>query len=149
MRNKSGITLIELVVAIAVFVIFISLIAVFFFSGLDRYKTNSERLTSQFSMRAVMFELSNNLRKAELENIAVNEDNNAITVEGAVYAYTSEDETISKTISGNTTILARNISNFHVEITDRTITFTVQSSTENESLTGAVTLQNFVRPSPT
>ena len=148
-KKKSGMTLIELIIAIAIFGTILSLMGVFFATGLNSYRTNSEMLTSQSNVRGIMFELSSKLRESSLDEIVINEQHSSISIDGVVYAFSVSGSTISRTRFGNTEVIARNISNFRVElIDDITIVYNVQSTNDNIDLKSSVTLREFDRPSP-
>ncbi|MCK5129312.1 MAG: prepilin-type N-terminal cleavage/methylation domain-containing protein [Clostridiales bacterium] len=149
MKNKSGITLVELLIAIAIFVTLVGLMGVFFATGLNSYRTNSEMLTSQGNVRAVMFELSSKLREASIDDIEINGQHSSIDIDGTLYAFSLADSTISRTQSENTVVIARNISHFRVEVVNEiTIVYNVESTNDNINLNSSVTLREFDRPSP-
>ncbi len=148
MKNKKGFTLVELLIAIMIFTVVVTLAGTLFVSGFRNYEKVSVILNGQASTRFVMYEISKELRNAKVSDITINETNTSITISGTSFAYSSGDSTISKTKSGNSTIIARDITSFYVEIVNETVNFSIESSNESANLNSSVTLKEFSRPSP-
>ena len=149
MKGKKGLTLIELLIAIAIFTIVITLAGTLFVSGFRNYEKVSSILTGQSGTRLVMYEISKELRNATADEITINATNTSITIDDVTFTYSSENTYVSVTRSGTTSIIARNISGFYVELVDETVNYSIQSFDESAGLNSSVTVKEFDRPSPT
>ena len=96
-----------------------------------------------------MFELSSKLRESSLDEITINETHSQIDIGDTTYAYNAADNSIIRTISGTSDVIAKGIVQFRVEIVEgMTIEYIIQSSTSSAGLRSSVTLREFDRPSP-
>jgi prepilin-type N-terminal cleavage/methylation domain-containing protein len=148
MKNNKGLTLIELLIAAAIFTVVITLAGTMLVSGFKNYEQVSEIMTGQANTRYVMYEISKYLRNASISDITINESNTSITIDDVTISYSSVDSTVSRQQSGSLTVIARDISEFAVSLSGDTISYSIQSSDESSELNSSVTIKEFERPSP-
>lgn len=148
MKNKKGFTIIELIIAIMIFAVVVSLAGSLFVSGFRNYNKVSERLTSQANTRFVMYDISKTLRNAKVDDIFIATGNTSITIGTTIFSYSSANSEISKTVAGKTTIIGRSIIEFYVELIDDTVNYSIKASDESAALNSSITLKEFTRPSP-
>ena len=148
MKNNKGITLMELLIAAAIFATVITLAGTLFVSGFRNYEKVSSVMTGQSNTRLVMYELSKQLRNADLSDITIGNGNSSITIDDLTIYYTSANSTISKQQSGITTVIARDITVFTVTLTGDTVNYSIRSTEESSQLNSSITIKEFERPSP-
>jgi prepilin-type N-terminal cleavage/methylation domain-containing protein len=148
MKNEKGITLIELIIAILIFSVVIALAGSFLVSGFRNYEVIGEILTGQSNTRYVMYEISKELRNASLSDITINDTNTSINIDGVTFSYSADDLTVSRIETTGTTVIARDIAGFYVEISGETVNYSIQSTDDSAGLNSSVTLKEFTRPSP-
>lgn len=83
MKNKKGITLIELLIAMAIFVAIGFIASMFLIQGVSIFNQESEKSTELASVREVLSHITNHLRLTPEEQVLVNDD--VLTVNGIDY----------------------------------------------------------------
>lgn len=120
-KNEKGMTLIELLAALALMSIIIALIGSAHIFGQKQYRNQTEEINYQEQVRYVMAAITKEIRSSEADQVSVISINE-ITIDTNNYKF-SEKPNIYK----NSTVLSDQISNFVVDEVDGKIEISISS----------------------
>lgn len=107
LKNKKGLTIIELLITISIFVVIGGIASVFIMQGFNLYHEELSANTDESSVSTGITQIVNALRKTTSDNISVSD--NKLTVNGKTYLKTGtnityDGKTMIKNVSGFTVI---------------------------------------------
>ncbi len=120
MKNKKGITLLEVIITLGILSVIGLMAFTLFGQGLSLYQTETESADLQDEMRLVLSDITNKVRVAEEADISV--ATNQLTVND--YTYSLDGNRIIR----NSSELATNISFFDVSLADGLLEIRLQNT---------------------
>lgn len=119
-KNEKGMTLIELLAALALMSIIIALIGSAHIFGQKQYRNQTEEINYQEQVRYVMATITKEIRSTEADQVSVISDNE-ITIGANNY------ELVQPNFYENSTVLSDHISNFILDEEDGKIEISISS----------------------
>lgn len=121
--NEKGITLMELILALSLVSIILTLIASFYHFGALSFSNESVRSSNQQNMRLVMNDITKEIRNADASStITVDQESSTITIGEIVFKL--QDNTIMK----DSKVLMDNVSQFAVSMNGNSIIIEIKST---------------------
>jgi len=117
--ENNGLTIIELVIAIALIAIIISPLSIMSIRGLNSYYREQERIELMESGQIALLRISRQIRLSE-ERLEIDEEEDSIEVESISdeYKYSLDGKVLYEEINGTKNMIAENIAVFDVELSD-------------------------------
>lgn len=122
MKNKRGITLIEVLLAMTLITVAALLMYSFFGQGFSLYKVESKSAEEQTNLRQVLSEITNRVRLADPSTVTYS--GGVLTVDGKNYSYYSTGNEIRR--DGKT--LATGVSAFNVTLSGKLLSISITST---------------------
>lgn len=140
--NRKGFTLIELMIALIVFSIIGVGLTTVFASGLRFYADEKSQVENQQSLTQFSISLENDIRKSKAASKTLNclnltQNNNSVVA----YCYNS----LSKSITRNTSEVAQNISTFTVTVSSNQIKLTLITSADQRLNQNTLNYEYYLR----
>lgn len=140
--NRKGFTLLELMIALIVFSIIGVGLTTVFASGLRFYADEKSQVENQQSLTQFSISLENDIRKSKAASKTLNclnltQNNNSVVA----YCYNS----LSKSITRNTSEVAQNISTFTVTVSSNQIKLTLITSADQRLNQNTLNYEYYLR----
>ncbi|WP_112181503.1 MULTISPECIES: PilW family protein [Paraliobacillus] len=120
-KNEKGMTLIELLAALALMSIIIALIGSAHIFGQKQYRNQTEEINYQEQVRYVMATITKEIRSTEADLVSVTSDTNEITI--GTNSYELEQPNFYE----NSTVISDQISSFNIDKEDGKIEISISS----------------------
>ena len=146
-RNKKGITLVELIVSLGIVALIFALITPLFFAGVEYSTIVNNFVQDQTNLRKIMTDLSREIRDAtDVTLVSPTE----ITVGNCTYAYNEDANEITKYFSDTdtTVVVSSRVEYFNITQTDDLIEFVVRAEGEESTITTKVVTREMIQPTP-
>lgn len=157
--DNKGVTLLELMVAVAISVIVIASIAYFMERSTKNYKNANEEITLQMEAQTILNQLNDLIMEAynvkyvdQVLKIYQNKDNYIITYEPENARLTFEKVQVGNVLTGNAVLFGQYVENFNVVDTgiddsNKTIEITLELKNNKKSYnkTSRITLRNRIK----
>lgn len=122
LRNKKGLTLVELLISIAVFIVIAGTAGIFIFQGLIFYRDELEGNIDEANVRNAVTQIINTMRKTTADKISTG--NSTLIVDDDTYTFDEDNKSIL--LNGN--VFIKDIDYFSVVPVSGAIEITVTTS---------------------
>lgn len=149
LKNKKGITLVELIVSLGIVALVFALITPLFLAGVEYSTTVNNFVQDQTNLRKIMTDLSREIRDVEVDDVVL-VSSSEITVGNCTYKYIADNKEITKYFADtNTTVVVCNrVEYFNVIQTDDIIEFEVRAEGDESTIVTKVVARETIQPTP-
>lgn len=146
-KNKKGITLIELIISLAIIAIIFALITPLFFAGVEYSTLVNGFVQDQTNLRKIMTDLSREIRDASDVTLVSTTE---IVVGDVTYKYNADTNEITKYFldTDTTVVVSSRVEYFNITQTDDIIEFEVRAEGEDSTIVTKVVRRVMIRPTP-
>jgi len=146
-RNKKGITLVELIISLGIIALVFALIAPLFFAGVEYSGIVNGFVQDQANLRKIMTDLSREIRDATDVTLVSSTE---IIVGNSTYAYNADTNEITKYFAdtNTTVVVSSRVEYFNITQTDNLIEFEVRADGEESTIVTKVVTRENIQPTP-
>lgn len=148
-KNKKGITLIELIISLAIIALVFALITPLFLTGVEYSTIVTGFVQDQTNLRKIMTDISREIRDAEADQVVL-VSASEIIVGNSTYKYNAETKEISKFfVDTNTSVIVcSRVEFFLVSKTDDVIQIEVRAEGDESTIVTKVMAREMIQPTP-